>query len=164
MSGLGSRDRGNGPVFQRLRDEDAHSPGGARGCARRRGRDPARKPQAPRVRRAAVSDDSAGGADRLGPGRPRGIKVYGATILSCEGSFYFNAHLEAARQKVNAWIRGSGRFDAVIGFDAAIRDPQRPARLAATSGGGDHLHPGPEGYKIIAGAVDLKLFGNRASQ
>jgi lysophospholipase L1-like esterase len=89
----------------------------------------------------------------------RGIKVYGATILPCEGSSYFNPELEAARREVNAWIRGSGRFDAVIDFDAAIRDPRKPSRLSAGADGGDHLHPGPEGYEIMAGAVDLKLFG-----
>jgi lysophospholipase L1-like esterase len=89
----------------------------------------------------------------------RGIKVYGGTILACEGSSYFSAGLEAERQEVNAWIRKSGRFDAVIDFDAAMRDPQRPSRLAVAADGGDHLHPGPRGYEIMAGAVDLKLFG-----
>jgi len=89
----------------------------------------------------------------------RGIKTYGATILPCEGSFYFDSDLEAARQEVNAWIRASGRFDAVIDFDAATRDPQIPSRLSAAADGGDHLHPGPDGYKIMAGAVDLELFG-----
>ncbi|HWE35922.1 MAG TPA: GDSL-type esterase/lipase family protein [Isosphaeraceae bacterium] len=89
----------------------------------------------------------------------RGIKVYGATILPCEGSFYFGAGLEAARQEVNAWVRAPGHFDAVIDFDAATRDPRKPSRLAAAADGGDHLHPGPEGYKTMAGVVDLDLFG-----
>jgi lysophospholipase L1-like esterase len=89
----------------------------------------------------------------------RGIRVYGATILPCEGSPYFNPGLEAARQEVNAWIRDSGRFDAVIDFDAATRDPRKPASLSAAVDGGDHLHPGPEGYKIMAASVDQKLFG-----
>ena len=89
----------------------------------------------------------------------RGIKAYGATILPCGGSFSYNPDLEAARQEVNAWVRGSGRFDAVIDFDAVTRDPQKPSRLAAAADGGDHLHPGPEGYNIMAGAVDLELFG-----
>jgi lysophospholipase L1-like esterase len=88
-----------------------------------------------------------------------GIKAYGATILPCEGSFYFNPELEAARQEVNAWVRESGRFDAVIDLDAATRDPQKPSRLSAAADGGDHLHPGPEGYNIMAGVVDLELFG-----
>lgn len=49
----------------------------------------------------------------------RGIKVHGATILPCQGSFYFTAALEAARDEINTWIRRSGRFDAVIDLDAA---------------------------------------------
>jgi lysophospholipase L1-like esterase len=89
----------------------------------------------------------------------REIKVYGATILPCEGSSYFNPDLESARQEVNAWIRRSGRFDAVIDFDTATRDPQKPLRLSAAADGGDHLHPGPEGYKIMGGVVELELFG-----
>jgi lysophospholipase L1-like esterase len=88
----------------------------------------------------------------------RGIQVYGATLLPCEGSSYFSPELEAARREVNAWIRASGRFDAVIDFDAATRDPRRPARLSMAADGGDHLHPGPEGYKIMAAAIDLRLF------
>jgi lysophospholipase L1-like esterase len=88
----------------------------------------------------------------------RGIKVYGATLMPCEGSPYFTPGLEAARREVNAWVRESGRFDAVIDFDAATRDARRPSRLSAATDGGDHLHPGPEGYKIMAAAVDLKLF------
>jgi lysophospholipase L1-like esterase len=91
----------------------------------------------------------------------RGIKVYGATLLPCEGSAYFTPGLEAARKQVNAWIREAGRFDAVIDFDAATRDPRRPSRLSPAAGGGDHLHPGGEGYKIMAAAVDLRLFGNQ---
>ncbi len=89
----------------------------------------------------------------------RGIKTFGATILPCGGSFYSSPELEAARQEVNAWIRGSGRFDAVVDFDAAIRDPQNPSRLSTAADSGDHLHPGPEGYKLMAAAIDLELFG-----
>jgi lysophospholipase L1-like esterase len=89
----------------------------------------------------------------------RGIKVYGATILPCDGSFYFTPGLEAARQEVNAWVRGSRRFDGVIDLDAVTRDAERPSRLSPVVDGGDHLHPGPEGHRIIAEAVDLRLFG-----
>lgn len=88
----------------------------------------------------------------------RGLRVYGATITPCQGSFYFRTELEADRQKINAWIRESGRFDAVIDFDTATRDPEKPSRLSTAVDGGDHLHPGAEGYKIMANAVDFKLF------
>ena len=89
----------------------------------------------------------------------RGIKVYGATLLPCEGSFYFNPGLEAARQEVNAWVRESGRFDAVIDFDAATRDPPEAlaplgrGRTAATT-----CTRAPRGTGSWP-AVDLKLFG-----
>ena len=89
----------------------------------------------------------------------RGIRVYGATIMPCKGSSYFNPWLEAARQEVNKWIRASGRFDGVIDLDAATRDPKDPERLSAAVDGGDHLHPGPDGYKTMAAAVELTLFG-----
>jgi lysophospholipase L1-like esterase len=87
------------------------------------------------------------------------IKVYGATLMPCEGSQYSTPELEVARQEVNKWIRESGRFDAVIDFDAATRDSGRPSRLSPAADGGDHLHPGARGYAIMAAAVDLKLFG-----
>ncbi len=88
-----------------------------------------------------------------------GIKVYGATIMPLGGfKSYDTPEREAARQTVNAWIRSSGRFDAVIDFDAVARDPENPAKLTAATDGGDHLHLSAGGYKIIAGSIDLGLF------
>jgi lysophospholipase L1-like esterase len=59
---------------------------------------------------------------------------------------------------VNAWIRNSGSFDAVIDFDAAVRDPDHPTRIRADYDVGDHLHPNDAGYRAMGDAVDLKLF------
>lgn len=110
--------------------------------------------------RSATARDLIGAYEQiLLRSHARGIKVYGATIPPCEGHSYFTPELEAARQEVNAWVRTPGRFDAVIDLDAATRDPRAPSRLSAAVDGGDHLHPGPEGYRIMAAAVDLKLFG-----
>jgi lysophospholipase L1-like esterase len=86
------------------------------------------------------------------------IRVYGATILPYEGAFYFSAEGEADRQKINNWMRTSGKFDGVIDFDAATRDAKDPAHLVAAADSGDHLHPGDAGYKMMADAIDLKLF------
>ena len=90
--------------------------------------------------------------------RAHDIRVYGATLLAFEGASYFTPDGEADRQKVNAWIRTSGAFDAVIDFDAAMRDPERPSRLSAAVDGGDHLHPSAAGYRIMSDAIDLALF------
>jgi lysophospholipase L1-like esterase len=93
----------------------------------------------------------------------RDILVYGATLTPIEGSFYFDdtGFREAARQRVNHWIRTSGRFDAVVDFDGAARDPAHPTVIAPALDSGDHLHLNPAGYKALADAVDVRLFRRR---
>lgn len=86
------------------------------------------------------------------------IKVYGATITPFGGSFYDSPAHETARQAINDWIRTSGRFDAVVDFDAAVRDPQKPSHLMPAADSGDHLHPNEAGYRMMADAINLKLF------
>ena len=88
----------------------------------------------------------------------RGLRVYGGTIMPFGGSFYEGPGHEEARQTVNRWIRGGGTFDAVIDFDAALRDPAHPDRLLPDADSGDHLHPNEVGYRMMAGAVDVALF------
>jgi lysophospholipase L1-like esterase len=90
----------------------------------------------------------------------RGVRVYGATLLPFGGSFYDTPEREAARQTVNAWIRTSGRFDAVIDLDEALRDSENPTRLLPLADTGDHLHPNELGHRMIAEAIDLALFVN----
>ena len=88
----------------------------------------------------------------------RGIRVYGATVLPFGGSFYDAPQREAARARVNDWVRHGGTFDAVIDFDAALRDPANPSRLRGDADSGDHLHPNENGYRMMADAIDLGLF------
>jgi len=90
----------------------------------------------------------------------RGLKVIGATILPYAGSDYYHPDgaNEKDRQQVNAWIRTPGNFDAVVDLDAVIADPQHPDRMQQKFDSGDHLHPGPEGYKAIGDAFPLALF------
>lgn len=92
--------------------------------------------------------------------RSKGIKVIGATILPFASSPFYNPppETEASRQAVNAWIRTSGAFDAVIDFDRVMRDPQRPDRLNPAYDSGDGLHPSIAGYRAMAEAVPLSLF------
>lgn len=88
------------------------------------------------------------------------LKIYGCTLTPFEGSFpgYYTPEKEVTRQTVNDWIRTSGGFDAVIDFDAAIRDPSHPTRMLPAYDSGDHLHPNDTGYQVMANTVDLKLF------
>ena len=87
-----------------------------------------------------------------------GIKAYGVPITPFGGSMYDSADHQTARATVNDWIRGGGKFDAVIDLDAAVRDPANPMNLAAAYDTGDHLHLTPAGYQKMADAIDLALF------
>lgn len=90
----------------------------------------------------------------------RGIKVYGATVTPFTGSPYYhpNARTRQDRQALNQWIRTSGVFDGVIDFDQTVRDPAHPDQLLPSADSGDHLHPGPGGYRMMGEAVRLSLF------
>jgi len=89
-----------------------------------------------------------------------GLRAYGATITPYLGSGYYHPGplSEADRQAVNQWVRAAGHFDAVIDFDAVVRDPQHPDQLLPAYDCGDHLHPSPAGYKAMADAIPLSLF------
>jgi lysophospholipase L1-like esterase len=88
----------------------------------------------------------------------RGLKIFGATILPYQGIGAWTTTGEAKRVAVNQWIRTSRAFDGIIDFDAALRDPATPSRLAPQYDSGDHLHPGPAGHEAMGNAVDLALF------
>jgi lysophospholipase L1-like esterase len=94
--------------------------------------------------------------------RARGLKIFGATLTPFEGDATWTPEREAKRQAVNQWIRTSGSFDAVIDFDAVVRDPKQPTRFLPQFDSGDHLHPGDAGYKAMGDAVDLALFASQA--
>ena len=97
------------------------------------------------------------------------VRIAGATLTPFESALidspmkrYYSADKERVRQAVNRWIRDSGEFDAVVDFDAALRDPAHPQRLLPAYDSGDHLHPGDAGNKAMANAIDLaRLLGTR---
>jgi len=90
-------------------------------------------------------------------GHAHEIRVVGGTILPFGGTVYYhpNAANESDRQRINAWIRAPGHFDAVIDFDKAMADPIRPDHLRPEFDSGDHLHPSPAGFRAMAEAVRL---------
>ena len=87
-----------------------------------------------------------------------GIKVAGATLTPEEGVPTASERGEEIRRTVNQWIRTSGQFDAVVDFDAVIRDPARPARVRPEFDPGDRIHPNDAGNQAMADAFDLKIF------
>jgi lysophospholipase L1-like esterase len=88
------------------------------------------------------------------------IRVIGATLTSARGSAEFGARDED-RKALNAFIRTSGLFDAVIDFDGATANPRSGALkteyTVPTNGvsKGDGLHPNRAGYLAMAGTIDL---------
>jgi lysophospholipase L1-like esterase len=88
----------------------------------------------------------------------RNLLAYGATITPFGGNAYYTTAHEAARQAVNNWIRTSGKYDAVIDFDAMVRDPVTLTNLLSAYNSGDGLHLNPAGYQAMANGIDLTLF------
>jgi len=89
-----------------------------------------------------------------------GIEVIGGTIMPFMGSAFYHPDdaNESDRQAVNAWIRATGHFNAVIDFDKIMADPAHPDHLRPDYDCGDHLHPSPVGYRAMANAIPLEFF------
>jgi lysophospholipase L1-like esterase len=91
-----------------------------------------------------------------------GLKILGGTLLTFEHETFnpgfYTPEGEEKRQAVNAWIRGSDAFDAVIDFEKALRDPSHPTQMLPKYDCGDHLHPSDAGYLHMGEIIDLALF------
>lgn len=116
---------------------------------------------APASEEVSAEEIAAGLAQLVDRAHEHGIRVFGATLTPFENTTlegFFSPEKEVKRQAVNRWIRTAGKFDAVIDFDAAIRDPRHPARILPAFDGGDHLHPSDAGQQAMGQAVPLGLF------
>ncbi|WP_226939482.1 SGNH/GDSL hydrolase family protein [Janthinobacterium rivuli] len=119
---------------------------------------------APRAPRPTLEELSSGYARLVAQARCRGVRVLGATLTPFAGALpgtplddYYQPDKNALRQQLNAWIRTSGTFDAVLDFDAWVRDPAHPQRLLPAYDSGDHLHPGDAGNRALAEGIALPL-------
>ena len=91
------------------------------------------------------------------------VRIIGATLTSAVNSSltHGRAEVEVKRQALNAFIRSTGIFDAIVDFDAATLNPATGELHAefqpnGTLGGeGDRLHPNHAGYLAMAYALDL---------
>ena len=106
----------------------------------------------------AVEDLIAGHTALVQRAHARGLRIYGGTLTPFEGAITFSETGEAKRQAFNAWLRTESPYDAVIDFDAAIRDPDHPRRILPAYDPGDAIHGNDAGYRAMAEAVDLALF------
>lgn len=96
-------------------------------------------------------------AERL---RARGIRVIGATLVprgdyaGLTGIVDFPG-AAATRDRVNAFIRTSGSFDAVLDIARAVGAEGDDNRFDPAFDSGDALHPNTAGYRAIADALVL---------
>jgi lysophospholipase L1-like esterase len=92
-----------------------------------------------------------------------GVRVVGATIPPIAGPAdppeAPDPLEEQRRQEVNARVRPGGPsslgFDAVVDFDAVLRDPANPSRIRPDLSFLGNFHPGVEGHRAMGEAVDL---------
>ncbi|PZO39732.1 MAG: hypothetical protein DCE92_03915, partial [Alphaproteobacteria bacterium] len=104
-----------------------------------------------------AEDLIAGYRQVIARARARGAKVVGVTLTPFEGAHYFSISGEVIRQTVNDFIRDGGAFDAVLDFDAVMRDPGHPTRVRSDLQSGDWLHPSDAGYAAMADAIPLDV-------
>lgn len=116
----------------------------------------------------------AGYQDLIARAHAEGLLIYGGTVTPFGGVWTDDPDAQAheqVRQDINQFIRGetcaapAACFDGFIDFAAAIADPADPSFmlpqytwLFADPVHGDRLHPNDDGYKAMAGAIDLSLF------
>lgn len=86
-----------------------------------------------------------------------GVRVLVTTLGPFEGYPSWTPEKETVRLAVNAYLRGSDDFDALIDMDEILRDPAAPSKVKASFDSGDHIHPNDAGASAIAAAVPLWL-------
>lgn len=120
-------------------------------------------PASPAAHRAIVQQITAAYRQLADRAHAHGITLIGGTITPFGGNTYYHPgpETEADRQAINAFIRTSSTFDAVVDFDRLLRDPAHTDRLLPAYDSGDHLHPSEAGYKAMGDAVPLTLFTAR---
>ena len=106
-----------------------------------------------------VDDLIAGHTALVQRAHARDLRIYGGTLTPFEGAITFSETGEKKRQAFNRWIRTASPYDAVIDFDAAIRDPDDPRRIHPDFDPGDSIHCNDAGYRVMAEAIDLALLG-----
>ena len=128
-------------------------------------------PFAPRDNAVTLEELQAGFRQLAASAHAHGLRVTVGTLPPFEGALegtpfagHYSAAKERMRQQLNGWLRTAGLFDAVVDFDAVLRDPRRPGRMRAEFDSGDHLHPGDAGYQAMAAAIDIAPMLNKGQQ
>jgi lysophospholipase L1-like esterase len=123
-------------------------------------------PFTPATEAVTAGNIIAGYRQLIARAHKKGVRIIGTTIPPFEGATFNNAGLklrfytperDRVRQTVNGWIRQSKEFDAVVDFDAVLRDPDRPTRLLPAYASDDNLHVNDAGNVAQGNAIPLAL-------
>jgi lysophospholipase L1-like esterase len=119
----------------------------------------------PSTEKVTAQSVIAGYRELIARAHEKGVRVIGTTIPPFENASFpapavssYTSEKEAVRQEINAWIRNRAEFDAVVDFDAVLRDPSHPTRLLPAYDSGDHMHPNDAGSVASGNAIPLALF------
>jgi lysophospholipase L1-like esterase len=111
-------------------------------------------------REVSAADVIAGSKDIIARIKAKNIKVIGATMIPRHNEVW-NEAKNRVKREVNEWIRKDAGFDAVLDFDAVMRDPAKPDLMIAAYNCGDNVHPAPIGYFEMGKSIDLSIFTRR---
>lgn len=103
----------------------------------------------------------AGMQQMIARAQAAGVKFIATTLTPFGNETYmlnaWNPVREQHRVALNTWIRTSKVPDAVVDFDATLRDPACPTQMLTHYDCGDGLHPSDSGYCAMGDAIDLAL-------
>lgn len=114
-------------------------------------------------REATAQQVIAGMEEIISRVKDRELRLIGVTIIprhdraAVGENTGWNSKKTKARNRVNEWIRSEAGFDAVLDFDASVRDSNNPD-LITPAFDCDGIHPSPRGYYEMATSVPLELF------
>lgn len=115
-------------------------------------------------REGSVSQVTDGLATIVKRVKAAGPRVIGVTMIPRHNveptatNTGWNSEKTRRRREVNEWIRTKAGFDAVLDFDAMVRDKAQPDLIHPPFNCGDGIHPSPAGYLAIGKAIPLSLF------
>lgn len=97
--------------------------------------------------------------------KAQGVRLIVGTVPPFRGALpdtplaatYWSVGKDALRREFNDWLRKTDLVDALVDFDAVLRDPDDPSRLNPSYDSGDRLHPGAAGNEAMAAAISLEL-------
>jgi lysophospholipase L1-like esterase len=111
----------------------------------------------------ATADEVIAGAQQIITRvKAAGLQIIGVTMIPRHNAGW-TAEMTGFRHIINDWIRNQAGFDAIIDFDAIVRNPNDPDLINVIYDLGDHIHPNPLGYLVIGSSIDLSLFSDHGS-